>query len=70
MPYIYTNFLYSFARVCITLQQIELRSSRVDTLVAEEQGYLDVHFARLGSLVVIVIFVGSCQAFISGSNEP
>ena len=36
------------------LPQIELRSSRLATFVAGEQGYLPVHFARIGSLVVIV----------------
>ena len=52
--YIYVHFLYSFARASITSREIEVRSSRLATFVAEEQGYLSVHFVKLGSLVVIV----------------
>ena len=48
------QILYSFARASITLRQIELRGSNLDTFEAEEQGYLAAHFARLESLVSIV----------------
>ena len=58
MTHICVNFLYSFARACITFRQIELRSSRLDTFVAEEHSYLSVHFARLGSLVLLFLRLG------------
>ena len=35
---------YYFARACITLREIELRGSNLDTRIAEEQGHLAVGF--------------------------
>ena len=63
------NFLYSSARACIISRQIEPRSSRLATFVAGEQGYLPVHFARLGSLVVIVFSLGPGRHFFSNRTE-
>ena len=63
------KFLYSFLCAYITLRKIELRGSNLDPCVAEEQGYLAVYFARLGSLDVIVFFAGSWQAFVSNRTE-
>ena len=39
--------LYYFARACITLREIELRGSNLDTRIAEEQGYLAGGFVCL-----------------------
>ena len=52
------HFLYSSARACITLREIELRGFKLDQFVAEAKGYLPVHFAKLGSLVPIVFLLG------------
>ena len=47
------HFLYSSARACITLREMQLRGSNLDQFVAEAKRYLPDHFAKLGSLVVI-----------------
>ena len=67
--YIYFHFLYSFVRGCITSRQIKPRSSRLAIFVAAEQGYLSVHFARLGSLVIIVFLLGPGRHFFSNRTE-
>ena len=51
------------ALACITLREIELRGSHLDTFVAEGQCYLGVHFVILRSLVVIVILLGPGRHF-------
>ena len=58
-------------RTYITLRQIDLRGSNLDTFVAEEQGYLAVHFARLGSLVVSSFFrLGPSRHLFQDRTEP
>ena len=52
------------------MREIELRGSNLDTFVVEEQGHLAVYCARLGSLVVIILFAGYWQAFIFESDRP
>ena len=60
-------FPYSFTRACITFRQINLRGSIFDTVVAEINRYLGVHFASLCKVVCTIVKVGYWEVFVLGS---
>ena len=63
------HVLYSSARACITLREIQLRGSNLDHLVAEAKCYLPVHSAKLESLVFIAFLLGPARHLFQDQTD-